>query len=125
MDRDANGDYEEDYVEVYMSQYDNMVICTLQNTPVLVEQTRNKFKPDKYYGKCMSSYHLQTHAEEVYVYIPKNVITDNQKLSVFTGPYSDNVYENEEYYYFENSSVKDDTKDIETSFSFSWFVGKK
>ena len=123
---ERNGDYESDYVEVYSTTYDNMLICTLQDVPVIVEKTKNTYSPDSYYGKCISSYHVQTNAEDVCIYIPKNVITDNQKLYIFACQYGDELlYENEEYYYFDDPYIKDDTDDFESSFSFSCFANNK
>lgn len=114
-------DHEPEMFEIYSTTYDNLIICSPENEPITIEKM-DKATPDEMAEKgYLMSYHLQTNADDVYVYMPKTLVNKDSTIKIKAGKYEELTYENEEFVYFDNLAVKDDTEDYETSFRFSMF----
>lgn len=106
-----------DSCDIYHVDYDNLLITTEQDEEVTMEKLETEDSAE--YGKCLGAYHLQTNAKDVNVYIPKSLFKDNEEITVIVGESSDElIYENDEYYCFDNISILEDSEDFVSTFEF-------
>ena len=118
---------EEPFVKNVCTKYDkDIVVCTLEDEKVIVgEEKKTVADFVKRIGlRYVSSYKIQSNAEEVYVYIPHNMVKDKEKIVVYAGKYENLSYESLDYTYFDNSVIKNDHNGFETSFTFKIYAKK-
>ncbi|SDB07484.1 hypothetical protein SAMN02910298_00248 [Pseudobutyrivibrio sp. YE44] len=117
-------DYEPEYFEVFSASYDGLIVCVLQDEPITIEKLADAEMPNSEV-RHVASYHLRTNADRAFVYIPKDVASKDEDILVRNDGYDVNTDVNDEYVYFDDIGIVDDSDGYTTSFDFNIFAKKK
>jgi hypothetical protein len=109
--------YSEETLDVYELAYDDILIYTEENEEITMETLAGEDSDE--YGKCLGAYHVQTNAKDVQIYIPKSLFGENEEITVIVGESSKElIHENDEYYYFANLSIIEDSDEFVSTYGF-------
>jgi hypothetical protein len=107
--------------DVYTEYDDEFVVCTLEDEKVkIIEESKLLSDIDLLPSqKYIASYQLQTNAEDVWVYLPKDLVDEDETIDIYANRYEELVYESLDYMYFDNLTIQDDfAGDYKTGFKF-------
>jgi hypothetical protein len=114
--------------DVYTEYDDEFVVCTLEDEKVkIIKESKLLSDIDLLPSqKYIASYQLQTNAEDVWVYLPKDLVDEDETIDIYANRYEELVYESLDYMYFDNLTIQDDfAGDYKTGFKFAVCSEKK
>lgn len=105
--------------DVFTEYDDDIVVCTLIDTPVLVSKVDRTVSDDDLLSKqkYIGSYRIQSDAEDVWVYVPHSMVNKDKSIAFYFEKYEETSYETEDYDYIDNLVIRNDEPDgYNTSF---------
>lgn len=105
--------------DVYTKYDEDIVVCTLVDEPVYVtEVDQDVSNKDLLSNQTfIAAYKIQSNVEDVWVYIPHNMVDEDETIAVYCGKYEELTYESLDYTYIDNMVIENDKwDDFTTSF---------
>ncbi len=105
--------------DVYTKYDEDIVVCTLVDEPVYVTEVDQEVSNKDLLSNqtFISAYKIQSNAEDVWVYIPHNMVDEDETIAVYCGKYEELTYESLDYTYIDNMVIENDKwDDFTTSF---------